>query len=1057
MKQLTLLHTLLVAMLPFAQPDSPNHHLPSSASADTERRASSQLGNSNAYESAYEQLRSLSLLRERVAHVTDYTIERDAARFTLDEGVLYLLTPVNGDTVAAVFSGEGTFEFHPPNRIERSQLDRFYETDALEVPFKDLFLFFTDSTLAALESDLRFENGDGDGSARRHLEESLKFLSNDDTKYFHPGIISEVLNSERRGLFYAHLSESRGDPLFFEVNPYFDEEVRLLRRAKINRSGGGVANRPRGPAELPAEVISQFDLVQGSAPYVAQPEASRDLISVDHYNMDLTIESNLDFSAETEIAVTSLTPQLSWVPFRLFDELEVTSVRGEDGAAAAYFRAEDATPLWIEFDPPIRLGEVRKVTVQYEGELILRLDNWYNLKSATNWYPRYGLGRSTFDMTVTSPERLRFVGAGENVSTHNAGNAVVSRWVTSGPYIHSSFNLGEFEEYQIDFPGIPHTTVLMAGEAHRSLPTRFIPGPNMINQVGADVANSLSFFRDAFGEPEADRFCATEILAYHGQAFPGMVHLSFATFHETSAEGADEVFRAHEMAHQWWGLGVGFDTYHDQWLDEALAEFSGLWYLESVLGQKEKMLALYKEYRDEIFDRGDEAGPPWLGQRLATSTTPDDYGTIVYHKGAWIIQMLRHLMSDMSTDGEERFVEMLRDYYATYRGKNASTDDFKQILEKHIGMQMDWFFEQWVYGNDLPRYELQYVVEPTANGRFLTRVRIGQLDVPDDFQMFVPLALEFENGSVVRVQMFLNGPFTEAELPPLGSAPVKITMIPAEEVLARVEELTWESDVDVYQRRLSSIDTTQPLVVNEAFREFEGRFGGRAFRPVVDSAMGVFESFRSGALAWWRSAVERVPQSQLAQIYDGVVSPDDTIALRLKHTLQNAGFTVDSSGGYFFLADSVGYLRSLMLPHVSEHMAQFLLLRQREREEIADTLTFLAASPAFLAERINTWDSLIVANPHNIFIPQANDWRQRYLRALVSGVAFEATNDGTLRGDFDAAYLQLARSPLQSELHKLFARYHQVLSDNDFKLSSAVRRFLERNGITWIAEPPNRL
>ena len=61
-----------------------------------------------------------------------------------------------------------------------------------------------------------------------------------------------------------------------------------------------------------------------------------------------------------------------------------------------------------------------------------------------------------------------------------------------------------------------------------------------------------------------------------------MVSLSWVTFQNTSDAGDDELFRAHEVAHQWWGIGVDFESYHDQWLSEGFANFSGLWYMQTV-------------------------------------------------------------------------------------------------------------------------------------------------------------------------------------------------------------------------------------------------------------------------------------------------------------------------------------------------------------------------------------------------------------------------------------------------------------------------------------------
>jgi len=69
-----------------------------------------------------------------------------------------------------------------------------------------------------------------------------------------------------------------------------------------------------------------------------------------------------------------------------------------------------------------------------------------------------------------------------------------------------------------------------------------------------------------------------------------MIHLSFATFLGLADEGEDESFRAHEMAHQWWGIGVEPASYRDAWLSEGFAEFSGMWYMQIIPPRQRQVL-----------------------------------------------------------------------------------------------------------------------------------------------------------------------------------------------------------------------------------------------------------------------------------------------------------------------------------------------------------------------------------------------------------------------------------------------------------------------------------
>ena len=166
-----------------------------------------------------------------------------------------------------------------------------------------------------------------------------------------------------------------------------------------------------------------------------------------------------------------------------------------------------------------------------------------------------------------------------------------SRWVTPSPIRNASFNLGLFEGYDVQEKDAPPVTVMISEEAHKKLAKVYDQQSRMRERVGADVAKSLKFFQEMYGPTPVRRFYATEIPDFHGEAFPGMVHLSWVTFQNTSDGGWDEVFRAHEVAHQWWGIGVDFASYHDQWLSEGFATFSGLWYLQHLRGDNEQPAA----------------------------------------------------------------------------------------------------------------------------------------------------------------------------------------------------------------------------------------------------------------------------------------------------------------------------------------------------------------------------------------------------------------------------------------------------------------------------------
>lgn len=742
------------------------------------------------YEQRYRDVMALGPRGDRVAQVTQLVVKRDVAQFALGSGTLYLLSPVGGRTVGVVFQGRGTFSFSPPTRIEQNRLVRFEKSPSLEVPFTELVLLFADSTVAELEGKLQFGAGTAPGDVRDLVKQALDRLGDDDSKSLDPDLMATFLNQESNDLFYAHINRDGGGPLMFMLNPFEVEGVTLARRA----SRTAWTNHPEVICRFPRQGVALASVTserQGTA-------------TIRAYRMGVTLtqsgSGDLGFTATTRVEITSATPVGPWVPFMLFSKLTVDSARWEGGEPATVFRGKEATQLWITLDRRLQPGEMRPLLLYYHGDLIDRYGDFFFIKSSIAWYPLSLEGRSyaTFDITYHSPSHYLIASVGDRTDSTLAGRVVTTRWVTTKPIRNASFNLGQFEDYQVNEEGIPPVTVMVSEQAHREVAKvlreqgiTLLQQRKMKETVGADVAQSLKFFQHVYGTAPVKRFSATEIPYYHGEAFPGLVNLSWVTFQQTDLQGEDEVFRAHEVAHQWWGIGVDFATYHDQWISEGFSNFSGLWYLQTARKDNAKYFGMLRRWRANIILHKDEPSPIWLGYRISTSKDEGGYQILVYEKGAWVLHMLRILMLDLRSMKEDRFTGMMQDFYRIHLGKRASTEDFQRIVEQHIGTPMDWFFKQWVYGTAIPTYRVAYKAEPAENGQYRVRLRVAQENVPDDFRMYVPVTLAMGNNQVARVRVNVRGPTSEIELPLLPAEPKSVTFNDLEGVLGEVKMVGW--------------------------------------------------------------------------------------------------------------------------------------------------------------------------------------------------------------------------------------------------------------------------
>jgi hypothetical protein len=287
------------------------------------------------YDEAYEQLAGLAPLPGRGASVRGLVLQRDAAEFRLAEGEVFLLSPVTGRTVGAVFVGQGSVSLTPPLEVERREFARLYDAPSLERDFTELVLLFADTTLAEFEAALVFEERPLPRAAAASVEQALKYLHRKKEEEFYAPLMTAVLNGHRNQLFYAQFSERNRDSMFFVVDPYAVEAVRIMREGDDDTH----------------EIVSQFARAGTEARMPAEGPPSVALATVEHYAIESTIAKDLDFAAAATITARSLASELHWLQLGLFHELTVDSIRAESGEAVRFHRGEDDGSVWVELAP----------------------------------------------------------------------------------------------------------------------------------------------------------------------------------------------------------------------------------------------------------------------------------------------------------------------------------------------------------------------------------------------------------------------------------------------------------------------------------------------------------------------------------------------------------------------------------------------------------------------------------------------------------------------------------------------------------------------------------
>ncbi len=757
-----------------------------------------------AYEKLFAQFTAISPDSSRVAEVRHVTLRRDVATIELTEGRMALFRPIEGRVWGSVFTGRGTFAFRPPTEIERDQLKRFYRTDSLVTHFTTLVLLFADTTLVDLASIAKFTAGEISKEARQAVRKSLDLLLDAKSRDVNYSIGKTCFEGASNELFLAFVGQKdAAKGVIFQIDPFQTEQVQLWRPVRASFFQGRIRNR---------EIISQFPL---EASRELGPTVQGDFVPTyddTHYRIRARFDGRLRLDGTVDVRFRSLEPGQNWLALALDPELDVDSVRWESGERAEFYKGPDGLLLWVRSNHPLTRGEERTLTIRYHGDVVKREDDWVYFDPSAYWYPRIVPGRrATYELEYEYPSQYTLASVGEPSPIERRGDRQISRWKVEAGILQASFMIGVYKEHTIRAESIPPVTILMAESAHRRvrdsaggslIEQGLAPGKAMDKQVGADIANSLAFFQNLYGPPRLRQFYVAENpleSSALGIAYPGLIHLDWSTFYNTQAEGSDELLRAHEVAHQWWGaLGVVPATYHDRWLSEAFAEFSAICYLQMTSADNKRYLDVLKRSRERLvknrrflLGEGQEAGPIWLGPRTRTSTTPEDYRLVVYKKGAWVLHMLRNLFLDLETMNDLGFVGAMREFYETFAEKDATTADFQKIIERYAGRDMTWFFRQWVHGTGIPRYQFAWRTARTPEGKFKVTCRVDQVNVPDDFQMFVPLHIDLGGDRFAKVRVFVKGKHSVFDLPLMPEEPKTIVFNDLESVLCEVKPVEW--------------------------------------------------------------------------------------------------------------------------------------------------------------------------------------------------------------------------------------------------------------------------
>jgi aminopeptidase N len=418
--------------------------------------------------------------------------------------------------------------------------------------------------------------------------------------------------------------------------------------------------------------------------------------------------------------------------------LDLVSPSGDKGmtvknvmsAGAPVAATHDANRLHLPVPASARPGSDVTYTISYagvaasglhvmtniHGERVFFSENWPD--QARHWLPMidHPSDKATGELIVTAPSHYQVVSNGVLIEEADlAGGRRRTHWKQSVPISSWLYALG-VARFDVHHAGMVQGVALQSWV----FPQDRVAGRGLFEETSR---RAMDFFSTRVGPFPYEKLANVQAAGYAG----GMENATTIFYGEKAvASGRGPV--VHEIAHQWFGNSVTERDWDDVWLSEGFATYFAMLFTEQFEG-RDAFVASLSSARETV-----KAAEQKLPDTPIVHRNLNDMERVlnpfVYQKGGWVLHMLRREI------GTESFWAGIREYYRRYRDGNASTDDFRQVMEQVSGRDLRAFFTQWLTRPGIPKVQVAWrhdasrkAVEVTVTQTHSTEPFVFPLDV----------------------------------------------------------------------------------------------------------------------------------------------------------------------------------------------------------------------------------------------------------------------------------------------------------------------------------------
>lgn len=452
--------------------------------------------------------------------------------------------------------------------------------------------------------------------------------------------------------------------------------------------------------------------------------------------------------------------------------MQVSTVTS-NGSTLSYSHKNDE--LIINLPSASVENELKRYTIKYRGIPATGLkignnkygdrtffsDNWPN--KARNWLATidHPYDKAMCEFIITAPSHYQVISNGLKIEESTLpGGMRLTHWQQSVPIAPWLFVLGVAEfavQYVDNFEGKSIETWVYPQDRDKGF-----------YDFAEPTKKVLEFYSAYIGPFAYEKLANIQSNSVGG----GMEAASAIFYGDKSVTGErSERWRnvvIHEIAHQWFGNAVTEYDWDDVWLSEGFATYFTLLFIEHEYGRDAFLKGLeqsqqrvndfyiknpdYRLVHDNLQDMS----------KVTTSQT--------YQKGSWVLHMLRGVV------GTDNFWKGIRAYYKKYFNKNATTNDFKLAMEEASGMDLDWFFQQWLYKGGTLKYAGGWNYD-SKKGEVEIKIRQVQND-GSQFTMPLEVGIYFDGDAEHQLEKVLVDSQSKSFKIKVMSEPIKIILDP---------------------------------------------------------------------------------------------------------------------------------------------------------------------------------------------------------------------------------------------------------------------------------------